>query len=298
MLVWSYYLMSVMFPDRRSNRDREPTITEALLTKISILPKARTVSSMTRLQPCSSLMSWGKRRHCRPLAMIRALVFSASTCSSGRYTMATFSHQLVYSLPSGILQGKKTYIGTFHGKHDGGSSSDTGITTSDDCLFIEELNASYQHHHHHHSGAVWIGRPRTATYLASRLVVIKVIVTFLDGSCFWLSLHIGLNTNDTVDLGFNWEITRFGEFSRSSSRSGWLIGCQPDFHRSSRGSGSALNEQTRRDKVEGKGRRHGHTAAELVTPGSWASPLPVTLSARFLTASMLFEFIRLELRSR
>jgi len=65
-------------------------MTLALLTKTSILPHARTTESITRLHPASSLMSWGKRRHWPPEAVTRDLAASASRCSSGRYTIATY----------------------------------------------------------------------------------------------------------------------------------------------------------------------------------------------------------------
>jgi hypothetical protein len=62
----------------------------------------------------------------------------------------------------------------------------------------------------------------STTYLAGRLVLVKAVVAFLDGSALWLPLHIGLYTDDSVDLGFDGEVSRLGELPSSGSRSGGL----------------------------------------------------------------------------
>ena len=63
---------------------------------------------------------------------------------------------------------------------------------------------------------------RDRTDLASGLVRIKVVVSLLNSSSLWLPLHIGLNTNDSVDLRLDWEITRLGELSSAGGRTSRL----------------------------------------------------------------------------
>jgi len=55
------------------------------------------------------------------------------------------------------------------------------------------------------------------TYLSSGLVLIERIMSFLNSSSLWLPLHVILDTDDSVNLGFNGESTRLGEFSRTTS---------------------------------------------------------------------------------
>jgi hypothetical protein len=63
------------------------------------------------------------------------------------------------------------------------------------------------------------GKKEKATYLASRLVLVKAVMSLLDSSSLWLPLHVVLNTDDSVDLRLYGEITRLGELSRSGGRS-------------------------------------------------------------------------------
>ena len=58
---------------------------------------------------------------------------------------------------------------------------------------------------------------RDRTDLASGLVRIKVVVSLLNSSSLWLPLHVCLNTDDSVYLGFDWEITGLGEIPRTAS---------------------------------------------------------------------------------
>jgi len=61
------------------------------------------------------------------------------------------------------------------------------------------------------------------TNLASGLVLIERIVSFLNSSSLGLPLHIILNTDNSVNLSLDGESTGFGELSRSSRGLGGLV---------------------------------------------------------------------------
>lgn len=50
----------------------------------------------------------------------------------------------------------------------------------------------------------------------------EILIAFLDGSTFGLPLHVGLDTDRSVDLRLDGEVTGLGELSRPSSRARWL----------------------------------------------------------------------------
>jgi hypothetical protein len=61
------------------------------------------------------------------------------------------------------------------------------------------------------------------TDLASGLVLVERILSFLNSSSLGLPLHIILDTDNSVDLGFDRECTGLGELSRTTRGLGGLI---------------------------------------------------------------------------
>lgn len=53
--------------------------------------------------------------------------------------------------------------------------------------------------------------------------MVKVIVTLLNSRSLWFSVHVILDTDDSVYLGFDGEITSLGELTRFGIVTAWLL---------------------------------------------------------------------------